>query len=81
MRLGALEILTAPGELTPEVGARVLEMMSGPHTGIFGLTIDEFGYILEATQFTDPHYRYERSVSLGPKTAEHLIAAHRGLLS
>lgn len=78
--LGSVEVLTAPGELTPEVGQEVMAMMTGRDLGVFGLTIDEVGYILRHDQFHHPEYRYERSVSLGPRTAERLLAAHATLV-
>jgi hypothetical protein len=81
LRLGAVEALTAPGEMLPELGHRIRGLMRAPHGLLLGLAIDEMGYIVPTEQFDDREYRYERSMSLGRDTADALVAAHEALLS
>ena len=78
---GDVEALTAPGEMLPELGHRIRGLMRAPHGLLLGLAIDEMGYIVPTEQFDDREYRYERSMSLGRGTADHLVAAYEALLS
>lgn len=80
LRFGDVECLSAPGELAPEVGERVRELMQLPHRMVVGLCDDEVGYILEPRMFEDREYRYETSMSLGRRTADDLIDACRALV-
>jgi hypothetical protein len=79
LRLGTLELLSAPGELVPELGARVLEQMTAPHRMIFGLCGEEVGYILEPAMFDDEEYAYEVTQSLGRNTAATLMRGYADL--
>ena len=80
LRVGQLELLTAPGEVVPELGLRIRERMRAPDRAIFGLCGEEVGYILEPAMFENDEYRYERTMSLGRDTAEDLLAAYDALL-
>lgn len=80
LRLGPLELLSVPGEPSPEVGRQLLEQLRGKHRALFALGIDEIGYVLEAEQFADPNYKYERSMSLGAGTAGLLQTAVSSLV-
>ncbi|MGM0578636.1 MAG: hypothetical protein ACQEXJ_23125 [Myxococcota bacterium] len=80
VRLGDVEMLTAPGELVPELGARVDALMSAPHRMLLGLALDEFGYVLEPRMFDDREYRYEKTMSLGRSTADTLMGAWSDLV-
>lgn len=81
MRLGDAECLSAPGEVAPELGARMREALGARHRLILGLCDDEVGYILEPRMFDDPEYRYETTVSLGRATADALLAAQGDLVA
>lgn len=81
LRLGDVDMLTAPGEVLPELGQRIRGRMSMRHRLLLGLAIDEVGYILEPRMFDDREYRYERTMSLGRGTADTLMAAYDELLS
>jgi hypothetical protein len=67
IRLGDAEIITAPGELLPEVGFEVLARMRGYPRMIVGLANDELGYLIPAYDFRAG--TYEESMSLGPAAA------------
>jgi hypothetical protein len=77
---GPLTVLTAPGELCPELGERIRTSMSTPHRMVVCLCEDEFGYLLEPSMFDDPEYAYEVTMSLGRSSADTLLAAHARLL-
>lgn len=81
VRLGPLELLTVPGEPAPEVGRELLAVLPPGQRALFALAGDEIGYVLDAEQYSDPRYRYERSMSLGPDTAAALKAAASELVS
>jgi hypothetical protein len=68
-RIGPLSFATAPGELLPELGRSVKNMLPGKYRLLICLGLDETGYILPEEYFSDPKYRYEMSMSLGRKTA------------
>jgi hypothetical protein len=80
LRVGELELLATPGELAPEVGARLRDLLSARHRMVVSLCDDEIGYVLEPRMFADREYRYERSMSLGPETAARLLEACGGLI-
>lgn len=74
--LGPLRILTWPGEALPEVGKRVKrDHLDGEFKLWLGLGCDELGYILEPAMFQQKLYAYEKTMSMGPKTAPLLIEA------
>ncbi len=81
LRIGDVECVTAPGEVAPEVGLRMLEILRARHGMLLGLCDDEVGYVLEPRMFDDPEYRYETTVSLGRETADALVAAQRALVA
>lgn len=81
LRVGDVEGVSAPGEVAPEVGARMRERMRARHRLILGLCDDEVGYVLEPGMFDDPEYRYEATVSLGRDTARVLLAAQDALVA
>lgn len=70
-----VSILTAPGEVTPELGRLISARMTGEHRLILCLGCDELGYVLTPEQYEDREYRYERSMSIGPGTGPALLAA------
>lgn len=69
----SFELVTMPGELCPETGARLRELLPADHAMIVCLAEDEFGYVLEPSMFEDREYRYETSMSLGQETATTLL--------
>lgn len=81
LRVGDLELVTAPGEVLPELGHRLRARLSAPHRMLLCLGCDELGYILEPEMFDEREYRYERSMSLGRPTAEALLDATEELLA
>jgi hypothetical protein len=81
LRLGDVEAVSAPGEVAPELGARMRAGLRARHRLILGLCDDEVGYVLEPRMFDDPEYRYEATVSLGRDTAALLLAAQDALVA
>lgn len=80
LRLGDLELLSAPGEVAPELGARIRERLSARHRMLLGLCGEEVGYILEPAMYDDPEYAHEAATSLGRPTADALLAGYDALL-
>mgnify|MGYP001593690259 CR=1 FL=1 len=78
LRLGQLEILMIPGEMTPVLG---LKLKTAPMTMIIGLANDEIGYILPEKDYYLPKFQNERSKSLGPKTGTIIYNALKDLSS
>ena len=46
LRLGDVEAVSAPGEVAPEMGARMHDTLRARHRLILGLCDDEVGYVL-----------------------------------
>jgi len=66
IELGPAQIATIPGEIFPSIGFAIKGAMSAKYRFVFGLTNDEYGYMMRASEWDDPKlYSYERSVSLG----------------
>ena len=76
-----VEAVSAPGEVAPEMGARMHDTLRARHRLILGLCDDEVGYVLEPGMFDDPEYRYEATVSLGRDTAAVILAAQEALVA
>lgn len=72
--IGPAQFITLPGEPLPSVGFAAKKMMSGKPNFLFGLGDDELGYLIDYKQGNDDHYSYERSVSIGPKGTEAILA-------
>lgn len=68
LRVGPVEIAGLPGEPLPSVGEAVKRRLTAPHKVVFGLSNDELGYILTESEYHDPLYAYERTMSMGPRT-------------
>ncbi len=76
--LGPAKWAIVPGEATPMVGLRIKEMLKqrgATHPAVIGLGNDELGYILDPSQYDDPEFAYEVSVSVGRDTAATIEAA------
>ncbi len=78
--LGEVRIATCPGEVLPALGFEIKRTLAAPFPLVVCLGCDELGYILPETSFSDPLYRYERSMSLGPGTGPELLEAVRVLV-
>lgn len=79
VRIGEVEIVTAPGEVCPELGERIRAAMTGRYRVVVTLCEDEFGYMLEPSMFDEPEYGYEVTMSLGRATADTLLATYGAL--
>ncbi len=80
VNLGVLEMVTVPGEPTPEVGRAIAGEFSAPYHMILTLGMDELAYIISPRQWNHPGFGYERDMSLGPDTTKHVLDAIRGLV-
>lgn len=70
-----VSIITAPGECSPEVGRDLVAVAPGTSKFLFGLGCDELGYIITPGQFENSEYGYEKTMSIGPRTATLLVEA------
>jgi hypothetical protein len=81
VRIGPdVSILTAPGECTPELGHELVEGLPGRVRMVFCLGCDELGYVLTPAQSLDPEYRYEQTMTPGPRTGPLFVDALRRLV-
>jgi hypothetical protein len=78
--LGVLEMVTVPGEPTPEVGRAIAKEFSAPYHMIITLGMDELAYIISKRQWDDPRFGYERDMSLGANTVDRVLAVTRDLI-
>lgn len=78
-----LALALAPGEPTPQVGAALeaqLKARGFAHARVVGLADDELGYLLDpASQYDDPEFAYEVSMSAGRDVVPALLAAFAAL--
>jgi putative sterol carrier protein len=72
--LGPAQIVTIPGEALPNLGFHLKRVMTGSPKFLFGLTMDELGYILSGDDWGMDIYRYESSTGAGPETGPTLMA-------
>lgn len=78
--IGSFQFVTVPGEPSPEVGHQVHAVMTGEHRAILCLGLDELGYIIPASFFTDKEYKYEKTMSVGSHTAPTVVQTTRYLM-
>jgi hypothetical protein len=84
--LGPAQILSIPGELLPQLGFTLQQAMPGPCRILAGIADDEIGYILPDDEYVapadylTPGAQYEESMSLGPTTGSHMMAAALSLI-
>jgi hypothetical protein len=64
--LGPLQLVTIPGEPTPEAGRAFARELTAPYKMIVTLGMDELAYFLTERQWNDPRFEYERSTGVGP---------------
>jgi putative sterol carrier protein len=72
--LGPAQIVTIPGEALPNLGFHLKRVMTGSPKFLFGLTMDELGYILSGDDWGMDIYKYESSTGAGPETGPMLMA-------
>lgn len=81
--LGNVRLVMVPGEMIPGLGIKiknwVIEKQPGVIPIICGLANDEIGYILPTEDFFTPRYKYEHTMSLGPKTGDTICEALKTL--
>jgi len=69
IKIGSAIFVTIPGESLPELGFRINELIPSDYKFKINLGMDEIGYILPESYWSDPLYDYEKSMSLGRQTA------------
>jgi hypothetical protein len=86
LKIGELEVITVPGEITPTLGF-IIKSMLPEKKMLWSLTNDEIGYILSEKEFVNELYAYERKMSVGSlagpriiEAAKKLTAKHRDVL-
>jgi putative sterol carrier protein len=72
--LGPAQIVTIPGEALPNLGFHLKRVMTGNPKFLFGLTMDELGYILSGDDWGMEIYSYESRTGAGPNTGPLLMA-------
>lgn len=74
IKIGELNIITVPGEITPQIGLAIKKQLSEPKM-VWSLVNDEIGYIIQKEDWSHEKYSYERTMSLGPETGENIMEA------
>ncbi len=77
--LGALRLLSVPGEITPDLGLRARAAAGGRPALLLGLVNDELGYLLPAADFDQRLYAYERGFSPGRESGQRVLERLRDL--
>ena len=72
-RIGSLKIASIPGEPSPEVGDQIVSSLGEGPAMLMALGQDELGYIIPAEFFGNREYKYEQTMSVGPKLAATVI--------
>lgn len=71
LKIGSARVLTIPGEALPNIGFYIKRNMNTPHSFLFGLTNDAFGYMLTSVDFNSfKRYDYVSRTSLGERTGD-----------
>ena len=76
--MGPMHLAVMPGEPTPAAGRMMQETLGAggaQFAGVVGLGNDELGYLLTPTQFDEPGFSYEVSVSPGREAVPLLRAS------
>ncbi|MCL4234592.1 MAG: hypothetical protein KJ042_08745 [Deltaproteobacteria bacterium] len=77
--LGALQLGTMPGEMSPQLGGQVRMALGGEAQMLLGLAQDWVGYIIDRDQYDNPMYAYEKMLCLSPWLGEATVSAHYAL--
>ena len=80
LQIGNLQVITVPGEITPQVGIKIKSKLKEPKM-VWSLANDEIGYILQKEDWSHQKYSYERTMSLGSETGPKVMAAVDSLKS
>ncbi len=78
--LGPISWITIPGEVLPRPALALKEKVPGKYRMVLSMANDEIGYILDPADFERGLYKYEKSMSIGPKTWPLLWEVATGLL-
>lgn len=83
IRIGSAVMFTMPGEVLPNIGILLKNMMApyGDPVFLIGLGNDELGYILSPPDYYLELYSYERSMSVGSMIGHAMVQAARELLT
>jgi hypothetical protein len=79
-KVASAEFVTIPGEAFPNLGLELKRKMRARYRFVLGVAEDELGYIMQESDFGLELYKYEQSMSVGPKTWPILIKALAKLL-
>ncbi|MCS7272715.1 MAG: neutral/alkaline non-lysosomal ceramidase N-terminal domain-containing protein [Fimbriimonadales bacterium] len=83
IRLGEAVIFTMPGEVLPNLGILLKQLLApyGDPVFLFGLANDELGYILSEADYYLDLYSYERSMSVGIEIGPAMLQAARQMMA
>ncbi len=74
--VGPVQFATVPGELVPDIGLILREIMGSEHQFMINLGMDWVGYIMLPEQYTSLAYIYNSLLSPGPLAGRDVIDAY-----
>lgn len=77
--IGPVKFATLPGEFVPDYAYELRDIIGGQAQFLIGLGQDWIGYVLTPDQAKNVAYLYERILSPGPETGEHVMDAYRSM--
>lgn len=77
--IGEVRFGTVPGELVPNIGLELREIMGGEHQFLITLGMDWLGYILTAEQYKKIVYIYFSILSVGPEMGDMCIQEYHSI--
>jgi hypothetical protein len=80
-RLGTFTYGTMPGEVAPNVGIPLRDVLGGDHQMTVNMGLDWIGYVVTPEQYHDLHYFYYASLSPGPECGNDLLNEYDELLN
>lgn len=79
--IGDLKFGTVPGELVPDIGLELREIMGGDENFVITLSMDWLGYIMTAEQYRSLLYFYFSILSVGPETGGMIVSEYEDVFS
>ena len=75
--VGPIRFGTMPGEMTPQLGVEIRNVLGGEAQVLVGLGQDALGYMIEPWQYNDKRYAYEKLLCINPEIGNMVVNAHR----
>ena len=77
--IGDVRFGTVPGELVPNIGLELRQIMGGDHQFVITLGMDWMGYIMTAEQYKSLLYIYFSILSVGPDLGPQVIEVYQDI--